>query len=184
MQKSFLFQEEPFQICDRWYIEGRAREEQKTTIALHIPEAYLQFMHLAKRRESSLRRGIRNELRLLSSTLIPTMVDPVLVAYNFLRDKAVCELHVFGKRVENCEPWYAVLMSMLWQKPLLCDEEILRQQELERDVLTNYQTHSLQLALRLIDADTPTGAKKEATIYRELGRRKMLGDVFRQLKNR
>ncbi len=184
MHKKFMFPDEPFQIDDRWYIEGKELQEQKILIALQIPEVYVHFMKLAKRQESSLRRGIRNEFRALSHNLIPTMVDPVLIAYNFLRDKALCELHALGKRIENCEPWYAVMMSILWQKPLLCDEEILRQQELERDMLNNYQTHSLQLALRLLDTNTPAGAKKEALIYRELGRRSMLGNVCMQLKNR
>ncbi len=184
MYKKFQFTDEPFKIDDRWYIEGKEVQEEKMLIALQIPEAYVPLMKLAKRQESSLRRGIRNELRALSSNLIPTMVDPVLIAYNFLRDKALCELQTLGRRVQNCEPWYAVVMSILWHKPLLCDEEILKQQDLERDMLNNYQTHSLQLELRLLDTNTPAGAKKEALIYRELGRRSMLGNVCMQLKNR
>lgn len=183
MQKKFMFSEEPFQIGDRWYIEGKELQEQKITIALHIPEAYVPMMQLAKRQESSLRRGIRNELRTISRTLVPTMVDPVLVAYSFLRDKALCELHALGKRIENCEPWYAVLMSILWKKPLLCDQEILTQQERDRLDLRTYQTHALHLALRLLDTGTSDGAQTEAAIYRELGRRNKLGGVMRQLRN-
>lgn len=184
MYKKIVFPDEPFKIDDRWYIEGKELQEQKILIALQIPEVYAPFMGIASRQESSLRRGIRNEFRALSHNLIPTMVDPVLIVYNFLRDKALCELQMRGRRIANCEPWYAVLMSILWQKPLLCDEEILRQQELERDMLNNYLTHSLQLALRLLDTNTLAGAKKEALIYRELGRRSMLGNVCMQLKNR
>jgi hypothetical protein len=181
MQKKFMFSEEPFQIGDRWYIEGKELQEQKITIALHIPEAYVPMMQLAKREESSLRRGIRNELRMISTTLIPTMVDPVLVAYSFLRDKALCELHALGKRIENCEPWYAVMMSILWKKPLLCDQEILTQQERDRLDLRSYQTHALQLALRLLDTNTPQGAETESIIYRELGRRNRIGGLLNGL---
>lgn len=183
MKKRINFLQAPFEIGGQWYIEG-TDELERPMIALNLPLPYVPLFSIARRTESSLKRNMRSELHGLSHLLIPTMLDPVLISYDFLAEKALCELQLREKRVMNCEPWFAVLFSMVWNKPMLCAEKILLQQEVARNDLRNYQTNTLMLGLRLLETNSPEGSKQEGRIYRELGRRRQLLECITQLGKR
>lgn len=178
MQKCH-FGEKPFELAGHWYIEGTS-ESGDPSIALEIPEAYVALFAIAQRTESSLRRSMRDDVRRISRSLVATMLDPVLTSYHFMRGKVLCELQFRGKRVENCDPWYAALFSMVWQKPLLVTDDALIARPDEKSELREYHTRSLFLALRLLDKRQK---RTEANIYRELARRDNLTNLLDRLGN-